>query len=156
MRKRNNSNSGDFNPKPIVNRQFRDILIPPRKRQVDPRVRGLIFGLFVLIAFGAFYYFVNIKNKETEFDEKRFRSLATLSDNLVNRYLEFSEIQEGDNKVSLKLDSQANEKVAFIFKRSLPINLDTNGDVEYLPFKELFESILPSAIFDYFVVIRIT
>jgi len=133
--------------------RLRGALLRVNKDGLNPKVRGFIFGILLISMFAGFYYFLVVKEKEHAFDTKRFRSLQTLSENLVDRYIEFLEIQNDELDSLPQLANNDRLKETGVIEKSLMIKLE-DGKMRYLPFDVLFESILPSAIFEEFVVLH--
>lgn len=130
---------------------------------LNPKVRGLIYGLLVVVIFGAFYYFLYTSENKKAFDRKRFRSLKTLSDNLVDRYSELYEIIDRsenldqdikDGKINLIVLDNTHELLQKSVEQSSLLIKIESGNYYYLPFQDLFKSIIPSALFKYFVIFK--
>ncbi len=141
-----------------LTKHLRDYFNKGSEHKLNPRVRGLIYGLLLLTIVGSFYYFVYMGQNEVAFIQKRYRSLAELGNSLVGRYDEMRSIPANEpGKVAFKNNNGGSILSVpvgdSVLSWGLPIRKsDENYDV--LEYGSLLGPVIPSALFDHVILFK--
>ena len=133
--------------------QLVDLLGTYRVKDMSPLLKGILLSLFIVGAAGGLYYFGVQGKREARFEQNRFRSLAALTEILVDSYVELGRLQdkEFDKLQPIKISIAQAVDTADLNEytdRAIPLGFDEEH-VKFLAYEKLIQTIAHDQLFDH-------